>query len=501
MVTRRPAPATRLTGLALAGALCAGGAVLGGALAAPPAEAAVSASQVAAQRAALAAIQAGHDAERTAKGLDALHRDARLDAVAQRWSDRMAERSDAGAGGAALVHSPTEPAYDYSRTMPAGWRGAAENIAYNSGSGPQMQQMWMASPGHRANIDNGAFDSAGYGISYDRAGRMWGTVVFGDYYAGPWAGTADPAPSSSPASSPASPPASPPADAAGVVATTVVSGEDRYRTGAALAGRVAAAPTTAVLVSGERLVDSVPAAPLARRLGAPLLLTTAGRLSPAVADLLAATPSLRSVVVVGGEASVSPRVVADLEALGVRVTRVAGADRYTTALAVAARPELASSATAYVARGSGSLADAVAVGGTAAALGAPVLLAPPRAADVSPALAAAVRGRTVVVVGGTASVPEQVATALGASQRLAGDDRYATAAAIADHAVTRGVATQRVLVASGDEPRLADALVSGAAGQVVLLVRPGGWGAATTAWMTGHGVREALVVGGATPTR
>ncbi|TNM69628.1 hypothetical protein FHN55_02390 [Streptomyces sp. NP160] len=486
---------TRLTALVLAGAL---GAVAAGAvLTAPPARAGVlagvladvTAAQVPAQQAAIAAVQQGTEAERTAKGLDQLHRDAALNAVAQKWSDRMAARADGGAGGSALVHSPAEPAYDYTKTMPAGWRGAAENIAYNSGSGPQMQQMWMDSPGHRANIDNGAFDSVGYGISYDRAGRMWGTVVFGDYYAGPWAGAPSPSPSSSPSSpSPAVP-------------TSVVKGEDRYRTGVALAAKVASAPAAAVLVSGERLVDSVPAAPLAKELGGPLLLTTTGGLSPAVADMLRTTPSIRSVVVVGGEASVSPRVVSDLQALGLEVTRVAGADRYGTALAVAARPELAGSTTAYVARGSGSLADAVAVGGTAAALGAPVLLAPPRAADVPPALASATSGRTVVVVGGTASVPADVAAALGADERLSGDDRYGTAAAVADHAVAKGVAVKRVLVASGDDARLADALVSGAAGQVVLLVRPSGWGSATTAWMTSHGVGEALVVGGSTPTR
>lgn len=494
--TPTPSPPTttqvRLTALVLAGTLCAVAA--GAVLTAGPAHAGVladvSASQVAAQQAAIAAVQQGTEAERTAKGLDQLHREAALDAVAQKWSDRMAARSDGGAGGSALVHSTSEPAYDYSRTMPAGWRGAAENIAYNSGSGAAMQQMWMGSAGHRANIDNGAFDSVGYGISYDRAGRMWGTVVFGDYYAGAWAGTPSPSPSSSPS-----------AGTGAAVPTSVVKGDDRYRTGVALAAKVASAPTSAVLVSGERLVDSVPAAPLAKKLGGPLLLTTSGGLSPAVAEMLRATPSIRSVVVVGGEASVSPRVVSELQALGLSVARVAGADRYATALAVAARPELAGSTTAYVARGSGSLADAVAVGGTAAALGAPVLLAPPRAAEVPTALAAAVSGRTVVVVGGTASVPADVATALGADQRLSGDDRYGTAAAVADHAVAKGVATKRVLVASGDDARLADALVSGAAGQVVLLVRPSGWGTATTAWLTGHQVAEALVVGGSTPTR
>jgi len=485
--TRRTAPA--LVAAALTAALTA---PLSAALTAAPAAAGVTPAQVAAQQRAIREIQAGHDAERTAAELDPLHRDARLDAVAQAWSDRMAAKADAGAGDGALVHSPAEAEYDYARKMPAGWRSAAENIAYNGGSGSGMHAMWMGSAGHRSNIDGAAFDSVGYGVSYDAAGRMWGTVVFGDYFAGPWAGTPSASPTSSPTSSPASSP---------VVPTRAVVGADRYATGVALAQVVAPAPTAVVLASGERLVDSVPAAPLARKLGAPLLLTTGGSLSPEVAAHLRATPSVTKVVLVGGERALTPDVEVALRGLGLQVERVGGADRYATALAVADRPELAGSPTTYVARGTGTLADAVAVGGTAAALGAPVLLAPSRPEEVVPAAVAATKDRRVVVVGGAAAVPDAVAAALGADERVQGADRYATAAAVADHAVAAGVGAQRVLVASGDDARLADALVSGGAGSVTLLVRPSGWGTATSSWLTGHGVREVLAVGGGTPTR
>jgi len=476
--------------------------------AAAPAVAGVTPAQVAAQQRAIGEIQAGHDAQRTAAALDPLHRDARLDAVAQAWSDRMAARADAGAGDGALVHSPAEAEYDYARKMPAGWRSAAENIAYNGGSGSGMHAMWMGSAGHRANIDGAAFDSVGYGVSYDAAGRMWGTVVFGDYFAGPWAGTPSASPSASPTSSPTSSPSSSPSSSptsspssSPVVPTRAVVGADRYATGVALAQVVAPAPTAVVLASGERLVDSVPAAPLAQKLGAPLLLTTGGSLSPEVAAHLRATPSVTRVVLVGGERALTPDVEVALRGLGLQVERVGGADRYATALAVAARPELAGSPAVYVARGTGTLADAVAVGGTAAALGAPVLLAPSTSEGVVPAAVAATKDRRVVVVGGTSAVPDAVATALGADERVQGADRYATAAAVADHAVAAGVGAQRVLVASGDDARLADALVSGGAGSVTLLVRPSGWGTATSSWLTAHGVGEVLAVGGGTPTR
>lgn len=488
-----------VVGAAVAGALAvvAAGA---GVAAAPPAQAAPDTRVI-------SDMQWGHDNERASRQLDPLHRDSRMDGVAQAWADRLASDNSS------LRHSTADPAYDYSSHIPRGFRGAGENVGQHWNSGGDLVWMWMNSQGHRDNILNPAFDSVGYGAARSGDGKLWAVVVFADYYSGPWPGA--PSPTATPSSTPlpttpttptASPTAapatsSPTATATPAVPTRPVSGEDRYATGVAVARVIAPSPTTAVVASGERLVDSVPAAPLARKLGGPLLLTTGAGLSPSVAAHLRATPSITRVVVVGGELAVTPQVVADLTALGLQVERVGGADRYATALAVAARPELAGSPTAYVARGSGTLADAVAVGGTAAALGAPVLLAPPTPGEVTAGAVAATKDRRVVVVGGTGAVSDDVARALAADERVQGADRYATAAAVADHAVGAGVATGRVLVASGDDARLADALVSGAAGSVTLLVRPSGWGAATTAWLTGHGVTEVLAVGGATPTR
>ncbi|MEH3077726.1 MAG: cell wall-binding repeat-containing protein [Quadrisphaera sp.] len=506
---RRPTTTRSRRGAVLALALALTAAAGAGVTAAPPAQAAVD-------RQVVDGLQQGHDAERASRGLDPLHRDSRMDAVAQAWADRLA------ADNGSLRHSDADPAYDYRTHIPGGWRGAAENAAQHWAGAGDLMWMWMGSSGHRDNILNPSFDAAGYGAARSADGRLWAITVFADYYAGPWPGsttptanppsspsssaspsarpTSTPAPTSTPTSVPTSAPTAT-STASPAVAARSVSGEDRYATGVALAKALAPSPTAAVVASGESLVDSVPAAPLARKLAAPLLLTRSAGLSPAVAAHLRATPSVRRVVVVGGERSVTPQVVSDLQALGLSVDRVSGADRYATAAAVAARPELSGSTTAFVARGSGSFADAVAVGGTAAALGAPVLLAPPTSAAVPSSLTAALGDRRVVVVGGTTSVPEAVASALGADDRLAGADRYATAAAVADHAVSRGVSADRVLVASGDEARLADALVSGAAGSVTLLVRPSGWGTATTGWMSGHGVDEVLAVGGGTPLR
>jgi uncharacterized protein YkwD len=55
-----------------------------------------------------------------------------------------------------------------------------ENIAYNSQpDGPRVVQMWMQSPGHRANILNGRFTHLGVGVAYDASsGRFYATQDF-----------------------------------------------------------------------------------------------------------------------------------------------------------------------------------------------------------------------------------------------------------------------------------------------------------------------------------
>ena len=56
-----------------------------------------------------------------------------------------------------------------------------ENILSGPGSfsTSQMQQAWMNSPSHRANILNGAFTQVGVGIAYSSDGRVWVCVDFG----------------------------------------------------------------------------------------------------------------------------------------------------------------------------------------------------------------------------------------------------------------------------------------------------------------------------------
>jgi putative cell wall-binding protein len=224
----------------------------------------------------------------------------------------------------------------------------------------------------------------------------------------------------------------------------------------------------AYIASGEELADAVPAAAAAAALGGPLLLTTRDVLSTATStELLRLQP--RRVVIVGGIEAVSDATLDAVEALAIPVERVAGDDRYETAAAVSAGAFGPDLPVVHVVSGDAPTDGLVA--GVAAATGAgPVLYAD---ADVP----AATRGElarlspgTVVVVGGSAAVSDDVVSALGAT-RLAGDDRYETSASLAR---ASGADRVEVVVAGGEHPGYGLAAVPAAVarGAAFVLVHP-----------------------------
>src|SRR5207247_11074079 len=111
-----------------------------------------------------------------------------------------------------------------------------------------------------------------------------------------------------------------------------------------------------------------------------------------------------------------------------------GPDRYATAAAVSAAHFAAGVPVVFVATGKG-YADALAAGPAAAKRGGPVLLVadsvpPPTAAELT-----RLKPNEIVVVGGAASVSDALLRdlnkyATNGARRIAGRDRYSTAAAI-----------------------------------------------------------------------
>jgi N-acetylmuramoyl-L-alanine amidase/Cell wall binding domain 2 (CWB2) len=185
-------------------------------------------------------------------------------------------------------------------------------------------------------------------------------------------------------------------------------------------GRIAAPSSAAVVLTGaadagtSSLAAGVAAAPLARSLGAPLLMTPAGSLAPEVAADIAARRG--EVLIVGGSGVVSDATAGAVAALGVPVTRLAGATDAATAAAVAAR--MPAAASAVLVSPEGSPAHALAGAALAAARGVPVLIAGP--SSVPAETVSALAGRPFTVVAST-GLPDSAIPA-GSAGRLAGSD-------------------------------------------------------------------------------
>ncbi len=191
-----------------------------------------------------------------------------------------------------------------------------------------------------------------------------------------------------------------------------IDGETRFHTSAMVSSSTFPAGTTqAYIAAGSDFADALSAAAAAGAGGAPVLLTGRSELPEVVADELERLEPQR-IIIVGGPAAVDESVRAALAPYAAEVVRVAGADRFATAEAVAA--STARGATVYLASGL-DFADALSAAAAAGAASSPVLLVRP---DYLPAPTAAVITRVqpprLVVVGGKAAVPGAVERAAAA---------------------------------------------------------------------------------------
>jgi putative cell wall-binding protein len=251
-----------------------------------------------------------------------------------------------------------------------------------------------------------------------------------------------------------------------------LSGADRYLTAVAVSKATfpAGSAASVVLASGEVFPDALCASALAGCLDSPVLLTHATSLPAAVLAEIGRLGA-RRVYIVGGPAVVSDGVKTALAQAGLTVERVYGSDRYDTAKAVAAKVRALRGASfgaqAFLVRGD-QFPDALSASAAAWALKMPILLTRPTVLHPSARAAIAANGiKDVYIVGGTGAVSDAVKGEVsglvsGTVQRLAGQDRYATAKEVAAYALRYyWLEPSVVYVARGDQ--FPDALGGGAA--------------------------------------
>jgi Tol biopolymer transport system component len=213
--------------------------------------------------------------------------------------------------------------------------------------------------------------------------------------------------------------------AAGVATVERRAGGDRYGTAAAIArdvlDRTGAGRVYVVEGANEDPArgwpDAVAVSGLAALEGRPILLVTQPALPPATREALESLP-VDAATVVGGTGAVSAAVESAVADTGVAVDRVAGASRYATSAALAARADAAGADAArpWLATGR-NWPDALAAGAAVAADGGVLLLIDGEAFAGSPAtrdrLAEVDVDRAVVVGGAGVVRPEARAAVEG----------------------------------------------------------------------------------------
>ncbi|TAL06837.1 MAG: hypothetical protein EPO00_10415 [Chloroflexota bacterium] len=191
----------------------------------------------------------------------------------------------------------------------------------------------------------------------------------------------------------------------------------------------------------------------------------------------------------------------DAIAASFATVRIAGPDRYATAAAIAGDAFQPGLDVVYVATGA-AFADALAAAAVAGAKRAPVLLVTPTAIPAATAAAIArLKPSRIVVVGGAAAVSDAVLAALGASapggaQRLAGLDRYSTAAALSAATYADGAPVAYVVPGFGFADAVSAAPAAARDGGPVLLTRADGLPDATAQELVRLGPSRVVIVGG-----
>lgn len=280
-----------------------------------------------------------------------------------------------------------------------------------------------------------------------------------------------------------------------------LAGENRIETAVAisqstypvaLSARAAGDPqaSAVVLARADDFADGLAGTPFAASQDAPLLLTYPDSLHPTTeAEIKRVLPEGSTVYILGGRIAIDPSVAAALRELGYKTRRIAGDDRYDTAVEVAGW--LGNVSNVLVARGD-LFADALAAGpASIVSHGAIVLTRPEEATDVTTAYLAEHPDATVYGVGGPA------ARAYPDAEQLIGPTRHETAVLIANEFFDDPAA---VGIARSDTfpDALAGGVHVGRAGGPILLTPSTTLDSAAFAWLDtrADNVRVAFAYGG-----
>jgi len=279
-----------------------------------------------------------------------------------------------------------------------------------------------------------------------------------------------------------------------------LAGPNRDDTAVSVSRATYTSAPSVVVARDDLYPDALAAAPLAAKVGGPLLLTPPAALPTSVSSEIARLGA-RTAYVIGDTTAVSAQVDADLRASGITtIVRIGGPTRYDTAALIARQ---VGGTQVYVVRGD-NWPDAAAASALAAFQHRALLLT---TQDFFPTVAyqalLQMTATQATIVGGAAAVSTGVEKQLTdeglATARLAGADRWGTSAAVASAEVVAGMTSSNWLADGLNWP---DAVGAGPAAAVqrgaLLLVAPAGLDGSpeTRDWLRAHPAPFVVAVGG-----
>lgn len=261
-----------------------------------------------------------------------------------------------------------------------------------------------------------------------------------------------------------------------------IAGANRYETAALVSAQFEAADV-AFIANGLKFPDALSAAPIAAKLGGPVLLSEPDALPASAADELARLQPSK-VVIVGSEASISDAVRAEIDSLlpGSSIERVAGEDRYATSRALV-RYGFSDTYVREVYLATGvNFPDALSVGSIAGHQQVPVILVDGGAASVDQDTADLIHElapQKASLLGQSATISDSFYSSLmylpsprPQITRYGGSDRYMTSFQLNYMAYGKSP-TQNVYLALGTRfpDALAGAALAGSEGAPLFIVR------------------------------
>lgn len=235
-----------------------------------------------------------------------------------------------------------------------------------------------------------------------------------------------------------------------------LGGKDRFETAVEISKAGWKQSDTVILARNDVYADALAGVPLAYLHNAPLLLTQKDSL-PLVVKNEINRLGAKKVIILGGNNAVSRKVQQELVAMNLTVQRIGARNRFGTAAAIA--DLVAPNGKEQVALANGhDFPDALTLAAYAAYRGMPILLTDrDNLPEETSAAITKLNVNQTIVVGGREVISEAALARIGAYLRIAGEDRYGTAIALANHFAP---SADRIFIATGLE--FADSLTGAA---------------------------------------